>query len=434
MVNKELNAPVNKEIVTFEEHVRSSDIHKGSNPCTKFDYQLNDKATKSKLLKAAKRVPLEIEEYSTSSTLSFCAGSWFHDVLPSAEYWKEVKGDKTCKIGDYEIKIGGIKPGKEINGKTVNTQVVFFADRDKVVCHLYNTTQKILVNGHGYKKFIDLFLKPYFMSKTEEDAEDINLFNQEVIEKLGPKKVKRSDIKYKKGTAFPCNSCDFATKSISTLKKHKSTEHAQSFNSSKKLMEPRQSTRNNSIIERLMIEDVSVSDLTTDGVNLLEENSLKYTCYECNFVTTSKNLIDDHVKSTHVPEENEEVRFICINCEHEFGEVEDYDTHVKTHEVVNIPKANPNIDKEFSELVSVVYSHILDHHIQALKAQSDNEEVEWETTEKVKCEQCDYTSAMYSDLKVHMQTMHKTVKVNLTPQITLTCTMCPYKCNLNKLG
>ena len=64
---------------------------------------------------------------------------------------------------------------------------------------------------------------------------------------------------------------------------------------------------------------------------------LKYTCYECNFVTTSKSLIDDHVKSTHVTEENEEVRFICINCEHEFGEVEDYDTHVKTHEAVTIP-------------------------------------------------------------------------------------------------
>ena len=68
----------------------------------------------------------------------------------------------------------------------MNTQIVFYADRDKIVCHLYNTTQKILVNGHGYRKFMDLFFKPFFMSKTQEDAEDIHLFNQEVIEKLGP--------------------------------------------------------------------------------------------------------------------------------------------------------------------------------------------------------------------------------------------------------
>ena len=44
------------------------------------------------------------------------------------------------------------------------------------------------------------------------------------------------------------------------------------------------------MIERVMIEDVSVSDLTSEGMGFLEENSLKYTCYECNFVTTSKNL------------------------------------------------------------------------------------------------------------------------------------------------
>ena len=133
MVNMELNAPVNKEVVTLEEHVRSSDIYKESSSCNQFDYELNDEATKSKLLKSAKRVPFEIEENSTSSNLVFNPGAWYHHVLPSAKYWNEVKGDKTCKIGEYEIKVGRVKPGKEKNGKTVNTQVVFYADRDKVV-------------------------------------------------------------------------------------------------------------------------------------------------------------------------------------------------------------------------------------------------------------------------------------------------------------
>ena len=62
MVNRmELNAPVNKEIVTMDEHIRSSDIFKESRSVITFDYELNDKALKAKLLKAAKRTPLEVE-------------------------------------------------------------------------------------------------------------------------------------------------------------------------------------------------------------------------------------------------------------------------------------------------------------------------------------------------------------------------------------
>ena len=73
--------------------------------------------------------------------------------------------------------------GRRIKEKHVNTQVVFYADRDKVVCHMYNTTQLILVNGHGYKKFIDVFLKPFLISKTNKCLEDIEQLNDEVIKK-----------------------------------------------------------------------------------------------------------------------------------------------------------------------------------------------------------------------------------------------------------
>ena len=85
--------------------------------------------------------------------------------------------------------------------------------------------------------------------------------------------------------------------------------------------------------------------------------------YLKNFVTTNKDHIDNHVKAKHVPEENEEVRFICINCKHEFGEVEDYESHVKTHESVKqrpgATKSSPreNIeegDSEFNEIVNIV--------------------------------------------------------------------------------
>ena len=62
------------------------------------------------------------------------------------------------------IKIGGIKAGKDKNGMHVVSQVVFFVDRDKVICHLYNTTQKILVNGHGYKRLVNILLKVKYIT------------------------------------------------------------------------------------------------------------------------------------------------------------------------------------------------------------------------------------------------------------------------------
>ena len=164
-MKKALNAPCGEEIRSIEEHVKSSELLKRADATRIFDYELNDKSAKAKLVKAAKRPPLEVEENTTSSNMVFSAGAWHNAVLPASKYWNDVMGDKTCKIGDYTVKVSGVKQGKENKGKHVNTIIVFYGDRDKIVCHLYNTTQLILINGHGYKKFIDLFLKPFFVSK-----------------------------------------------------------------------------------------------------------------------------------------------------------------------------------------------------------------------------------------------------------------------------
>ena len=128
--------------VTIEDQVKSSEIFKQS---ITFDYKLNDKAAKSKLVKGAKREAFGVQENSTSTSLLFSAGSWQVAVQPSMQYWKHVQGDQSCKVGDILIKIGGIKSGKDASGKNVVNQIIFFVDRDKVVCHLYNTTQRILV-------------------------------------------------------------------------------------------------------------------------------------------------------------------------------------------------------------------------------------------------------------------------------------------------
>ena len=219
-LNMTLRKPISpSDIVSIDEQIKGSDYH---NDSVTFNYELNEKAARSKLVKGSKRIPFEVEENSTSMNLLFSVGAWLTSVLPAVRYWDEIKEDKVCKVDDIIIKVGGIKSVNDKNGMHVVSQVVFYVDRDKVVCHLYNTTQKILVNGHGYKRLIDIFLKPFFQSKVESCSSEIQNLNKEVSEKYGSKTVKRSSVKYSREPVHisACNVCNSTFKSLSAMNKH----------------------------------------------------------------------------------------------------------------------------------------------------------------------------------------------------------------------
>ena len=143
-------------MINLDEQVQRSDHFPLSENSRAFEYKLNEKSAKSKLIKGAKRIPLELEENSNSSNLVFSVGAWKNVVLPAISYWKDV-GMGSCKVGDKIVKVGGVKAGVDTSGNNVDNQMVFFLDRNKIVCHLYHTTQLILVNGHGFKNLIDAF-------------------------------------------------------------------------------------------------------------------------------------------------------------------------------------------------------------------------------------------------------------------------------------
>ena len=285
------NSGVNKVIVTIEDQVQFSGIYKDSQT---FDYKLNDKAAKSKLVKGAKRDDFEVEENSTSNNLIFSAGAWQVATLPSVRYWEQIDGDLTCKVGDVTIRIGGVKSGKDSTGENVVNKVVFMADRNKIVCHFYNTTQRILVNGHGYKTFTDIFLKPFFQQKIDASAEEISSVNKLILKKLGPKTAKRSSVRYKGKSSFPCNQCDYAFKSVTTLNNHRISEHALSFDESKRLMEPWHSTKNSSLSSCLMVEDGTVPD---NSKEVIGENVPLSNCDDDSGIATGnpKNKDEDSI-------------------------------------------------------------------------------------------------------------------------------------------
>ena len=108
-------------------------------------------------------------------------------------------------------------------------------------------------------------------------------------------------------------------------------EHVLGFNMSRKLQEPRESTRNNSTVEALMLEDITIADITDGNVNL-KEKALKYTCIECKFITVNKDKMDIHVMTEHESSSHEEPTFFCNVCKHEFNEVINYNSHIIIHD------------------------------------------------------------------------------------------------------
>ena len=299
MTRKSRNFPVPKEYATIEEQAQCSSAL--INESITFDYKLNEKSAKNKLVKVAKKIPFEIQENTSSSNLVFSAGAWKVAVIPAIQYWNQIKGEQTCKVGDVLINVSGIRSDKDSIGNTIVNQIVFLSDRDKIVCHLYNTTCLILVNGHGYQRFIDIFLKPFFQAKLEASFQQIQDINNEVIQKCGPKTVKRADIKFRKGYAFPCTRCDYGFKSNSELNNHKFVEHALSFNSTKKSPLPRQSTRNSSLTSCIMLENMTIPNsdvsITLDEVSQKNKVGPPFTCDwdPCNYKSKERPMLMKHI-------------------------------------------------------------------------------------------------------------------------------------------
>ena len=90
--------PVSIDVLTIDDQIRGSEYHNDSVTLK------NDKSAKAKLVKGSKRIPFKVKEKSTSCTLIFCVGAWLTAVLPAGRYWNEIKGSKTCKVGEINIK------------------------------------------------------------------------------------------------------------------------------------------------------------------------------------------------------------------------------------------------------------------------------------------------------------------------------------------
>ena len=117
-----------KQIVNQTEVMKSSDTPR------QFVYNLNDKATKAKLIKGAKRNFFEVKENSSSCNLIFNLGAWANIVNPSIKYWEEVQGSSLCRIDEDTIRVVEVKAGKDASGKQTDSLVTFMLNIIKSYC------------------------------------------------------------------------------------------------------------------------------------------------------------------------------------------------------------------------------------------------------------------------------------------------------------
>ena len=83
-------------------------------------------------------------------------------------------------------------PKKELSGKHVDTKIEFKVNKDKIVIHIYNSTQKLTIQGRKHKWFVDNYLESYFKLRISKALPEIELVNKTVLSTLCPNQTEQN--------------------------------------------------------------------------------------------------------------------------------------------------------------------------------------------------------------------------------------------------
>ena len=227
-----------------------------------FDYVMNSKRAKIKLLKGAQRPKsLEVEVKDGCAILLFSDGSYYKIVLPLLRIWHQ-NVNQTISINDNEVRIDKIDQGFEDSQKHMDTKLVIVVNNCRLVLHAYNSSQKLMIQGKHSENFAVNCLIPFFTKKIEEDIEQINRFNDKIKDTLGTKKLLK-----KAGNSVKCPQCEVTSSSNGELKVHMKTCHTK----------PGIGSPQRNKIPKILVEDISIlDDDDDDDIKTIEmEEALK---------------------------------------------------------------------------------------------------------------------------------------------------------------
>ena len=369
------------------------------------------------------------------------------------------------------IKVREFEDGKDSNSKHMDTKIVFFVNEEKVVVHCYNSTQNIMVAGGRYLEFIERFLKPLFVKNIEKIQSEVDEYDKAVIATLGKKqrlikmtKSVRSVRSSIHQTNLNCTKCDFTLKNQSVLRKHKMVQHSKNMHCSQNSMVSiRQSTRNNSFAEEMMLcEDISI-----DSINVVSDDIIS----DIRPAPLNVEIADDlsQPKEVVLEEQTGEKQmpdhqmFKCNLCSDEFVTDIDLSAHVSTSHPVKDP--TPEVQTGTvscrkctfqCDIMETLDNHMEQTHGKKKYSEADDIIVELTCREcifegrsdedmrqhmevhgKNKCTKCEFVSETKKELQLHDQSHHKdtiadigNTELDPSQPDMISCEKCDYKCKL----
>ena len=262
-----------------------------------FNYSLNKKKTKSKLLKGAKRSNnLEIEIKDGCVNLRFCDGSYFEIVLPLIKLWSK-KVDETIKIDDTEVHVAEVDAGLEKSDNHVDTKMIIITNGDRIVLHAYNSTQNLMVQGKNYENFAVNCLQPFFVQKIKQSIDKIRKFNSDVKESLGPK----NSTKIRSDKPYNCQHCEVKPSTIGDLRLHmkkchtKPTINSPANRKAIKFVNDKVIPMN---VEEKELDNKKIEDQIPDHISALDVEDL-VSCEKFEYDANNKHELDEHIEVIH---------------------------------------------------------------------------------------------------------------------------------------
>ena len=432
----------------FETHMSRQKDQKNR----KFNYDMNEKKAKKKLLKGANRVDhLDVEIKPTCVNMRFSDGSFKEVVLPLIKVWHKKVGE-SIKFQENEVKIIESITGTDLKVRHMDTKLVILVNNNRIVIHVYNGTQNLMVQGKNFEEFAINHLQPYFTEVIEKDIEKIENFNSNVKEMFG----KRMKVKQKsQNKKFPCPQCRVKSSTVADLRMHMKSSHSQLSitNSSKNNKKSKRSCK-------ILIEDDSLLDDSEEDsiiIPLEEKTEMQpekpdFDCdwLSCDFKSSNRDVLIRHRENEHIPYLREkylnkpdftpESRSSSsidqkVNCEYCSLETEtkaQLETHIeKKHIQIQEERSNSQQNAEIEEVdpspESIVICGTCGKSFEDEKRYMDHLYLH-DTVKIVECKDCDKVFGEPIDLEWHMKTEHEVniFSTESSPIKTFVGECCPF--------
>ena len=272
------------ENILTQTEVDNNDMNNSSHV---FKYNLNSLKTKKNIHEGALRGHYTRENKKTCINLTFSDGAFTTAVLSAVNDLKH--GPKHFVIGKEDVERVSIESRKEMSGKYVDTKLEFRVSKEKIVLHVYNTKQKITVQGKKFKWFVDLYWEPFLILRIKNNIEEIEDINKKILNKLETHETisnheeRNTTCLDEEADCISCDRCDFTTDNANVLRNHIIDKHTVNL---------------------------------FRGVSFLLETE----------VSSQSEDIQEITITTEVTE------FKCTKCSDVFSEQESFDTHMRLHE------------------------------------------------------------------------------------------------------